>query len=141
MQKKGFTIVELMIVVIIIAVLVTLALPQYKRVLERGKRAEAFQTLGTMYKAWRAYYDIHEHNPSADGSDVDVELPKYYGDSYKNYPNTKYWWYGFGDLANQTPEEVEVVFAQRIHDDFDKEYYIGLTEQGLTTYGGNYEFE
>ncbi len=44
-RKKGFTIIELMIVVIIIALLVALAYPSYINYIRKAKRGEAQQLL------------------------------------------------------------------------------------------------
>ena len=52
----GFTLMELLIVVIIIGILVTLALPGFQRSMEAARQAEARTILGNLYQAERAYY-------------------------------------------------------------------------------------
>ncbi len=52
----GFTLMELLIVVIIIGILVTLALPGFQRSMEVSRQAEARAILGNIYQAERAYY-------------------------------------------------------------------------------------
>lgn len=47
-MKKGFTLLELIIVIIIIGILATLGLTQYARMVERGRGAEARQLLGNI---------------------------------------------------------------------------------------------
>ncbi len=55
-MKKGFTLVELLAVVIIIAVLSSVAMPQYRRSLERSRVAEALELLPAIYDAQQRYY-------------------------------------------------------------------------------------
>ena len=50
-NKKGFTLVEVLTVVIIVGVLSSLALPQYRRVVERARATEAIAELKTLYDA------------------------------------------------------------------------------------------
>lgn len=47
-MKKGFTLLELIIVIIIVGILATLGFIQYAQVVEKGRRAEAAQILGTI---------------------------------------------------------------------------------------------
>jgi len=45
---KGFTLLELIVVIIIVGILATLGFVQYTRVIEKGRRAEAASILGTI---------------------------------------------------------------------------------------------
>ena len=49
MHKKGFTLIELLTVVLIIGVLTSIALPQYRRSLERSRASEAMQMLPAIF--------------------------------------------------------------------------------------------
>jgi len=55
-QQKGFTLVELMIVVAIIGILSTIAIPNYLKMIGRAKQAEAKMNLGAIYTAEISYY-------------------------------------------------------------------------------------
>ena len=54
-MRKGFTLLELIIVVIIIGVLATLGFVQYTNVVERSRLAEAKQILGDLRSQQLAY--------------------------------------------------------------------------------------
>ena len=60
--KKGFTLVELMIVVAIVAILVALALPSYARYVRKANRGEAQQLLlnwANNEEIWRAAHTTY----------------------------------------------------------------------------------
>jgi len=56
LKNKGFTLVELLIVVIIIGILATIAVPQYSKMTERAKMANGLNTLGSIKRAQNLYY-------------------------------------------------------------------------------------
>lgn len=58
-NQRGFTLIELMIVVTIIGVLATVAIPMYQVVPERSKSTEAVTALGLVRSAMRVYYAEH----------------------------------------------------------------------------------
>ena len=58
-NQRGFTLVELMIVVIIVGILAAVAIPMYQGATERAKASEAVAALGTIRGAMRVYYAEH----------------------------------------------------------------------------------
>lgn len=58
MEKReiGFTLIELMIVVGIIAFLAVIGIPSYMRYVNKAKRSEATLNLGSIYTAQKAYW-------------------------------------------------------------------------------------
>ena len=54
-MKKGFTLLELVVVIIILGVLATLGIQQYGRMVERARGAEARTILGQIRSAAAAY--------------------------------------------------------------------------------------
>lgn len=71
----GFTLVELVIVIVIVGVLATIAIPLYRAVPERSRATEAVAALGTIRQAMREYYAAHgtyKHARFTDGAVVTV---------------------------------------------------------------------
>ena len=70
-RRRGFTLIEMMIVVAIIALLATIAIPNYVNFQLRAKTSEAKANLGairTCQEAYKAEYDVYltcGSNPSA----------------------------------------------------------------------------
>ena len=58
-MKRAFTLIELLIVVIIVGILATVALPQYTKVVEKARWTEAASMLGSIRKAALIYYAEH----------------------------------------------------------------------------------
>jgi len=71
--KKGFTLLELIIVIVILGVLASLGITQYTKVVEKGRTAEARMILGQLRTAQRAYY--LEHSSYTDIDNLSVEAP------------------------------------------------------------------
>jgi len=72
-MKKGFTLLELLIVIIIVGVLATLALPNFLRGVERARWAEAKNILGALRGSQIRYRAQHEVFSTA-LNDLDVNL-------------------------------------------------------------------
>jgi type IV pilus assembly protein PilA len=53
--KKGFTLIELMIVVAILGILAAVAIPAFMRYMRRSRTSEAIQQLGQLFRASSAY--------------------------------------------------------------------------------------
>jgi type IV pilus assembly protein PilA len=55
-KEKGFTLVELLIVVAIIGVLSTVGIPTFRRMIQKSKKSEAKVELGGLYTAESSFY-------------------------------------------------------------------------------------
>ncbi len=54
--KKGFTLLELLVVVIIVGILASIAIPQYVKITEKSRASEARSILGTIRTAEAAFF-------------------------------------------------------------------------------------
>jgi len=71
MDKKGFTIIELLVVVVVIGLLAMVALPIYGRYITYARSAEAYQVLTGIIGYVRSYY--RAHNGKWPSEDCDTE--------------------------------------------------------------------
>ncbi|MBD2106849.1 type IV pilin-like G/H family protein [Nodosilinea sp. FACHB-13] len=58
-RERGFTLIELMVVVVILGVLATVALPSFLNQAARSKQARALKYVGTINRAQQAFFVEH----------------------------------------------------------------------------------
>lgn len=65
MNESGFTLVELMIVIVIVGILAAVAVPIYQSNIAKAKMTECDAALGTIRTALRVYYAANNAYPTA----------------------------------------------------------------------------
>ena len=78
-DRKGFTLIELMIVVAIIGILSAIAVPNFLRFQARARQSEAKELLSTVYSANEAHFaENNTYGNTVDIGYVVAGTPKYY---------------------------------------------------------------
>ena len=108
-QQRGFTIIELMIAVAIIAILAAIALPAYNDYTQRAKITEAFTALSDFRVRMEQFY---QDNRRYDGAGLD-------GCGVAG-PNSRY--FTFGCVPGLAPSQTYTITAT------------GLANEGLTNF-------
>lgn len=85
-MNKGFTLVELLVVVLIIAILAAVALPQYTTAVERSRATEALTLMAAIAESAQRYR-FHQNAWPTSWAQLDVDIPKLSGGGYggKNF--------------------------------------------------------
>ena len=80
-SRKGFTLVELAVVIVIIGVLAAFGVPQFLKSVERSKAAEAFNYLSAIRSAQERYLakqGCYADSASSTSLDITQVAPKYF---------------------------------------------------------------
>lgn len=107
MNRKGFTLVEVLIVVIIIGILAAIGIPQFAASIEKAKGGEARAGLGHIQTGEKVYFAENEYYTNS-LSDLDITLNQRYwtfaisvgGTNSSLYTSTSY--RSGGSRSNQT---------------------------------------
>ena len=106
-SKKGFTMVELLVVVLIIAILSTIAVPMYQSALERSRVVEAIALFTRLVEAQKAYYFTNGTFAST-FADLDIDIPftgkvKVANGNLSDYISNDYWSIGINRTGTYGP--------------------------------------
>lgn len=130
-KNKGFTLLELIIVVIVIGILASIALPRYLKVMEKARSTEAKQILGTVRSAQMRYYASHQnYTDNFAALDINITTPQYF-----DVPTPV----GNGDcgaLGGPTPGCVAGIRRNTAQLGSESQYYGFITEDGNISFRG-----
>ncbi|MBD3264828.1 MAG: prepilin-type N-terminal cleavage/methylation domain-containing protein [Candidatus Omnitrophica bacterium] len=76
-MKKGFTLVELLIVVIVVAILATFAIPQYLKAVERAKEGKAKHNMSLIAQGQKMYRAENDTYTAVAAGNHDATLGSY----------------------------------------------------------------
>ena len=74
MNKKGFTLLELLVVVLIIGILSAVALPRYQKAVEKSRVTQAITLLKAVYDAQKVYY-MANGSYATSFDELGIEIP------------------------------------------------------------------
>ena len=120
MKNKGFTLLELLVVVLIIGILAGIALPQYQKSVEKAKLSEALLNFQTLKNAMDRYMlqnvcpdsDIHWPN------DIQLDIELSGGDFGDNIYSTKNFSY-----AADCNSRYYYIYVTSLHEQDGNPYY------------------
>ena len=83
MKNKGFTLLELLVVVLIIGILTAIALPQYQKVVTKSKATQLQTLVASVARAAELYYQQNTEYPTSfDDLDINIEAPITFSHNY-----------------------------------------------------------
>lgn len=133
-NKSGFTLLEIIIVVIIIGVLASLALPKFFSTVEFSRAQEAYSAMATVRGSLERYYLMKNSTyASASTSNIDV------GDPLFGQPNAHFTL----QITNQGPNTYTIIAARNTLDGGSSASNIqinvtaaGIVRTGMTAFSG-----
>lgn len=133
-DKRGFTLLELLVVIIILGILSSIALPQYIQTLEKARSGEALVNVGSIRQSLDRYWyqnnlDLTGARLPIDGtaSNLDIDNP--------NALTERFYTYSVSNLSGPNLPRSYTVTASRTK---AGQYYVVMWQQINNTFGKLY---
>ena len=97
-NRSGFTLLEILIVIVILGVLAGLAIPVYQSTVEKSLKSEALQALGSTRQAAARYYALHNNSYA----NMTFALLDFDPSAAGNFAGTQHFTYALSDVAAGT---------------------------------------
>ena len=88
-NKIGFTLVELLVVVLIVGVLAAVALPQYQKTIEKSKAVQAKTLLSALDKSVKVYF-LNQGTYPVQLDELPIQIPAWAGTDHA-FISTSHW--------------------------------------------------
>ena len=120
-KSGGFTLIEVLVVVLIIGILTSVALPQYQKAVEKARVAEALQALAQLRDAQLVFYDTYGRWATKSEIDaLDITIPSAGIDHHNRSKLNKYF-----SFTPQGDDPENIALLERIGGE-EYLYYLGV---------------
>ena len=120
MKNKAFTLIELLVVVLIIGILAAIALPQYKKAVEKARAVEARTNLAALINAERIY-KMSNGNATNKLDELDIQLSGSYNTKTKELTSD---YFVYHVKPTEAGEGFEAIAIRLDNNRDDLKYYI-----------------
>ena len=118
-SKIGFTLIEMLVVVLIIGILAAVALPQYQQVVDRSRFATLMEITKAIASANERYYMVHDIY-STNFNDLDVDIQ---ASSINSTGSLVY--FDWGRCHLNTQQQVQCLNDTQLQNKFIVHYHFG----------------